>query len=342
MKTSGLSLGALRAGILLALSSPVFASPYSEMIVFGDSLSDNGNLASVAPGILASLNYDASRVTNGPSTSPATSLVGVTVEQLNFKLGLPPLVPALLGGTNYAWAFGTTATNGLDLANLVTPGTGAQVGAYLSTHPVASPDALYVIWAGANDLIGATTPAAIAAAETQAMANLTGQVGSLLASGAKNILWFNLPDLSLTPRGFLAGPTLNAQLHLSSEQFRTDWATSIAQLSALFPSASITGVDTYSVFTSILSNPSSYGFTQAGLPAQGAAGANPDEYVFWDTLHPTTKAHSILAEYAFQQLPAAAPVPDMGGHFELAAALFALVLLQMYSTRSRSATSAAA
>src|SRR5882724_6965896 len=105
----------------LALTATMAAASYDKMIVFGDSLSDNGNLAAAAgPGVLSSFNYDPFRVTDGPTTTPSTSITGVTVEQLNSLLGLPTLTPALMGGNNYAWAFATTATNAPDLANRVT------------------------------------------------------------------------------------------------------------------------------------------------------------------------------------------------------------------------------
>ena len=331
------ALGAFFAG--LAITATLAAASYDKMLVFGDSLSDNGNLAAAVPGALAANNYDPFRLTDGPTTTPASLITGVTVEQLNSLLGLPVLAPALLGGNNYAWAFATTATNAPDFPNRVTPGTGTQVATYLATHPIADPNSLYVIWAGSNDLGDATTPAAVQAAEALAISNLTTQITGLLASGAKNILWFNLADLGLTPGGFLKGPAMDAQLHASSLQFRTDWNTKIQQLKSLFPTASITGVDTYGLTLNLFNNPSAYGLTNLTIPAQGQAGINPDQSLFWDLIHPTTKADSILASYAFQQLQISA-VPEPSGSLYLGAALFALIVQQLYSRRQRRAIQA--
>lgn len=323
---------------LVNIIPSLFAASYDQMVVFGDSLSDNGNFSTIlGPGVLGSLNYDARRITDGPQTTPATGLTGVTVEQLNQLLGLPALNPALLGGNNYAWARATTQFNAPDFIHGITPGTGAQVFSYLTSHPQASPDSLYVLWAGANDLLNATTPAEIQAAEMAAITNLNLQISGLLNAGAKNILWFNLPDLSLTPAGVLAGGILNQQFHLSSLQFRDDWARSLDFYRANYPAASVLGVDSYAFLLNLINQPSAYGLTNVTTPAQGLTGVNPDEYLFWDTLHPTTKADAAFASFAFQQLqPAAVPEASSGIYFGILVVGLGLRRLWMAKKTSRS------
>ncbi len=322
-------ISALAAG--LALSARAGTS-YTQMVVFGDSLSDNGNLAAVAgSSALTMLDYDPFRITDGPTTTPPSAITGVAVEQLNSALGLPTLTPALLGGTNYAWAYATTGYNGLNVMAGVTPGTGAQVASYLSTNLQASPTSLYVMWAGSNDLLDATTPAGIAAAEATAIANLDNQLFALLSAGARNILWFDIPDLALTPEASLLSAQIQQQLQISSAQFRTDWLASIAQLDALFPTATITGFDDYTLLNAISNQPGNYGLANATLPAQGM-NVNPDTFLFWDGLHPTTKADSIVANAAFQQLQ---PVPEPATYgLAGAAALSAVAFLRRRRAKS--------
>jgi phospholipase/lecithinase/hemolysin len=312
MKNHPSVFGALVALSILVISAPpaVTAASYDQMIVFGDSLSDNGNLsAAVGSGLLVAMNYDPFRITDGPATFPSTATTGVAVERLNALLGLPALVPALVGGTNYAWAFAKTGFETFDLLSSTTPGTGLQVASYLATHPVASPNSLYVLWAGSNDLLAGTTPAAVALAEKATMANLTLQLGALLNAGVRNIAWFNLPDLSLTPAGAAAG-ILTSALHDASVQFRTDWGMTLQQYQFLFPTAQLTGVDVFGAFNDITGNPSAFGFSNVNLPAQGQA-VNPDDFLFWDSLHPTTRGHEVLAGVALRALqPALQPVPE--------------------------------
>ena len=137
----------------LALASlPAFASTYDSLVVFGDSLSDSGNNALVIGsnaaqsipnnGYVPTQPYGSGVYSNGPvwASDVATSL-GVT------------LTPSLAGGTNYAFGGATTGP-------LVTTPTLAhdfpyslmtQATQYLTTHPVADANALYVIAGGGND-----------------------------------------------------------------------------------------------------------------------------------------------------------------------------------------------
>jgi len=326
----------MSSATLLLTSAAAFGSTYNQMVVFGDSLSDNGNLSTAAgPGVFSALDYDPSRATDGPTTTPASAITGVTVEQLNTLLGLAPLTPSIAGGNNYAWGEATTSANPPDLIHGLTPGTGFQELSYVFQNTHADPNSLYVIWAGSNDLLNATTPSAVQAAEAQAIQNLQQQVGALLTLGAQHIAWFDLPDLSLTPLAKSEGATMDQQLHDSSLQFRTDWETAIGQLQSIFPTASITGIDTFSVIESIAADPSKYGLTDVVDPAQGQAGVDPDQYLFWDSEHPTTKADSILADIAYRQL---VPVPEPSGSVYLSSALFLLVLQRYNASRRRRAS----
>src|SRR5205085_12460316 len=83
-----------------------------------------------------------------------------------------------------------------------------QISQFLARGPV-DPNALYVLWAGANDLFVQLTAAgsgAISAADAQAgvvtaATDLTAQMARLRAAGARYIVVFNLPDIGRTPFG---------------------------------------------------------------------------------------------------------------------------------------------
>ena len=50
----------------------------------------------------------------------------------------------------------------------------------------------------------------------------------------------------------------------------------------------------YSLFKQITQAPAEYGFTNVTTQSQGFP-VNPDQYLFWDYLHPTTKMHQVIA-----------------------------------------------
>ena len=275
----------------------VHAGPITEFVIFGDSLSDTGN-SYIATGhaIPAPPSYTVGRFTDGPDTLPPGTPGGVWHEVLSGLLGVPVATPFLTGGTNYAIG-GAKVLPG----DPVIPNVAQQVGFYLaSTNGHADPNALYVVWGGANDLYGAVetpgeTAAMVAASESAVISSLANDIGSLTAAGARDFLWLNLPQLAQTPRG--AGEPLNAALAQASTQFRNDVATESAILAVML-GVRVADVDIYGLHQSILANPAAFGYTNVTTAAQGLA-VNPDQYLYWDALsHPTTTGHRLIAQTA--------------------------------------------
>ena len=59
-------------------------------------------------------------------------------------------------------------------------------------------------------------------------------------------------------------------------------------------------VDVFSPFNQLLLNAASFGFTDITTPCvdgllDTTACADPDAHLFWDTIHPTTRVHAMLA-----------------------------------------------
>lgn len=179
--------------VLASLSQMAQASTYSAVIVYGDSLSDNGNLFA-ATGQPASPYYDG-RMSNGP----------VAVEQLAALLGTPLLDNAWVGATTGIGNIGDGGTpTSFGLYNL--PGmqtefayTEASLGPYLSSG-------LFVVWGGPDDLLSPspldTTTAEIV---NRAVNDEVGIVQNLLSLGAQHILVPGMPNLGLL-RIFRASP----------------------------------------------------------------------------------------------------------------------------------------
>ncbi|MDP9097032.1 MAG: SGNH/GDSL hydrolase family protein, partial [Pseudomonadota bacterium] len=166
---------ALAVGLtILAAAASAQAAPYTAEYVFGDSLSDNGNLAEVfyRRNLPNPPSYQNS-FTNGPVAAALVAnqlgldlrpSLWVTAFTDPFKLyGSGAYVP----GTNYAVAGAQSAENGNGI-NLA-----AQVGAFGAlTGGKADPNALYYIEIGGNDvrnaaLKGTGSPAIAAGVQTE-------------------------------------------------------------------------------------------------------------------------------------------------------------------------------
>ena len=203
----------LRAMFLpLILSLPLLATagPFSNLYVFGDSLSDTGNLLGTGaprPFPFTGLSYLGDRFSNGP----------LWVEHLAQGLGLSPqaAAPFIYGGNNFAFAGAQTGIYPALPADQI-PGVLAQVGGIWAPTRTGPTDAnaLYVVVAGGNDMRNArsffTSNSLVDIAGRQqaavnAITNLANTLGLLAQLGAKNILVATLPDLGITPEAALTG-----------------------------------------------------------------------------------------------------------------------------------------
>jgi len=264
------------ATVLITLTSLAGASSFSAVVVYGDSLSDNGNLYA-AIGYPPSPYYQG-RFSNGP----------VAVEQLATAWGVPLFDFAYGGAT-------TGVGNYVDGGTQTTPGKlglpGMQVelaGSAPLLTPALTSSALFIVWGGANDFFAGGSP-------TTAVTNIDSIVATLQAEGVQHILVPGLPDIGLTPE-FYGDPVATAY----SEEFNS-------LLLASLPSGVSYG-DTFTLLDQITSDPS-YGFTDVKDPCFNGTSvcSNPNQYLFWDGVHPTTAADAFLAQ---EFATAATPEPS--------------------------------
>ena len=271
---------------------PASASLYDSLIVFGDSLSDNGNNAIVIGSNAGQTITGNTYVPSQPYGSGVYSNGPVWASDAASKLGVA-LQPSLAGGTNYAYGGATTgpAGNGFPFSLLT------QANQYLATHTVSA-NALYVIAGGGNDAraaLGAIAACSgvclgptVATTATQYAANVHTIVDALQAAGAQHIIVWNTPNLGLAPAVAAAGASgLGTFLAASMN------AALAAQL------AGESGVTTFDIFglgTSIALNPGAFGFTDVTDACGAIVAANCNTYAYWDGIHPTAAAHAVIAD----------------------------------------------
>jgi phospholipase/lecithinase/hemolysin len=260
--------------LLAAASSVARADSFSSIVVYGDSLSDNGNL------------YAATGVPGAPYVNGEFSNGPVAVQQLSALLNVPPLDFAFGGATTGIGNIGDGGTpTSFGAYNL--PGMQTELAASAGRVPPAIiPSSLFIVWGGADDFESLTSPtiAQSQAAALIAATNIDGIVAALKMEGATNILVPNLPNLGSTPE--FNG---DAAAIAYSNTFDTALAVTLPSGATMF--------DTYALFNEILTNPNANGFTNTSTPCI-VASANPAcaGYLFFDDIHPTTAADTILAE----------------------------------------------
>jgi phospholipase/lecithinase/hemolysin len=293
------------------------ALAFSQVFVFGDSLSDDGNIAHRTRDTVGfsypstTFNYSNFRFTDDTNTSPAANLyTGTWHEQLaKTFLSLPVATNSLDGGTDYAFGGATTKDGTQDRTIINNPlpfsggnltitidNIGKQVNDYLASH-APDPNALYIIWGGGNDLFDDSSAQSVSSTATR-----VGQLIIRLANaGARNFLVPNVPPLGAVPNSF-GDPNRVAMLDLASANYRNQLNSAVASVIHGYAShgiaVNIYVLDVWLGVIRVLGQPTNYGFINTIDSAQGASGVNPDQYLFWDDIHPTTGGHHELANEA--------------------------------------------
>ena len=278
------------------------AAKINKVVVFGDSVSDTQNVYSATNWELPSPHsYFLGHFTNGK----------VWNEYLSDNLNVP----------NYNWAVGGAAADDCT----VIPGVKSQVESYVEYMKSAvnykPANSLFTMLVGANDLISyGRSVDEIMVAETAALNNL-------LSNGAKNILVLNVPNLSVAPK-------YSEQMGFKTAQERADLLSAIGQLNVRLAAlvdtyktsttVKIRLYDTYKRVNDLLAAPATFGITnptQSCLDINSDSSlnytktfpprvncTNADAFLFWDLLHPTTRAHKLIADEVITFVRANFPV----------------------------------
>lgn len=304
------------AGLSLcaATLSASASGPFSNLVVFGDSLSDSGNNAilltaafgGALPPVVVTGDGFYSQI---PSAAGTYSNGSVWTQYLAQSLGVP-LAPSIAGGTNYAFGGAQTGLNGNDVPGL--PGfpysMQTQVSTYLGTTAnIADPNALYVVAGGGNDVRAALEAIAAGAdANTTAVAtitsyasNMAGMVASLKLAGAQHVLVMNTPNFGLTPLANAMGIGPLA----TSLSFAMDQA-----LAGALAGSGVMSFDMFGFMTTVVAAGPASGFSNwTNACAAAVNHCDVNTALFWDGIHPTTLAHQQLAAAV---LATAVPEPE--------------------------------
>lgn len=323
----------LTVAVAFTLLSPLSAhaglQALNQLFVFGDSLSDGGNYAGPGgPGTYPPPPYAATRYSNGPTA----------VEYLwqAYHPGDTSFKPSNYGGTNYALGGATSGSSNFNAINPSTPpalqswfdsqgGVASQVSNFASScnNCFAPDESLFVVWAFPNDVFsnavwGLDAKSLITAGVT----NITNAIQVLIGEGATHFLIPNMPDLGNTP-GFLG----NTDLTDLTVAFNAALDEALNLLEKSMKQVEITPFDTFGTLNDVITNPDKYGMKNVTDQCvqhltDPKNPCDPDTWLFWDSVHPTTAGHAILGA----QFAAAIDVPEPGSLWLIALALMLLGL----------------
>ena len=285
--------------------------PFASIVAFGTSLSDSGNAFALRGGTNTAPDYllDPLLVPSAPYARGGHHFSnGATwIEQFARAQGLAGSVrPAYQdagAGTNYAVGAARAYEDGLNV-NL-----SAQVDAFLGqVGGVAASDALYTIEFGGNDIRDALLayPTGHGAILQGANLSIFNNIMRLYAAGARTFIVWRAPNVGLTPairRLDTISPGAAQLAKGLTQGFNAGLDGVVAQLSALLPGIRIVRLDAFGLLQNIVSAPDAFGLTDvtAACVTPGIAPftcERPDEFLFWDGIHPSNAAHAIIANEA--------------------------------------------
>lgn len=287
-------------------SGAASATPLSSLYVFGASYNDDGNGYALT-GTPQSPPY-AQRYSNGP----------VYIEYVAQNLGIPLTnslnsAAAANASLDFAVSGAWTGTRNSLAAISGTTGMLNQVadfqGRVASGAVTFDPsNTLFVLSGGINDvlvgILGGEAPSQIV---SEAAANIRSEVTTLTGLGAKYVGITTVPDLGRVPAGPRTGQA--AAFTAVSGALDSAYLALVPQLSAA-TGADVFGLNQGGYVDQLVANPAAFGLSNSTDPCvTGTAPnlvvcANPSQYVFWDTLHPTTAANRIIASLVTAEITA--------------------------------------
>jgi phospholipase/lecithinase/hemolysin len=316
------TLCVIGVGLLFFAALPSgFAQQFDEIIAFGDSLTDVGNVAGLTePG--------AAPVINGYYQETHFSDNILWIEILANYWGLPVRTPGRGGsttlppepaGNTWAWGGSEAATGSVQpegvtepIPNLLT-----EISQYLAAN-ASNKKTLYTIWSGADNLLvgGQFGPQAA----EKAVEAVKTAMQQLELAGARHILIFNMPQLADTPGAKAAGEideiaagiytySYNKALRQTLKTLVKDkhfhakiyFANVFSELIRAVNIVNSGGTYIPSFFVPgapvAISN-----VTDEGLEYFDAHGTFPTNYLFWDDVHPTTQGHQVIAGIVLKSL----------------------------------------
>ncbi|MBF0200281.1 MAG: SGNH/GDSL hydrolase family protein [Desulfamplus sp.] len=283
--------------VVLFIVSTANARTYEKIVAFGDSLSDHSGLQAYIGA------YD-------PAANPSGALEvwsngDVWVEYLAHRWGVP-LENNSIAGAMTRGHENETVQMMSDSGRLPQLGLVGQVAMYVASSPEFDPEeTLFAIWIGGNNLLefgrGKMHTADPIVMITDAMTDIKDSIVSLYSQGASHFLVLNLPDIGKSPAYNKKDPAIIGSVTRLVQSYNGALAAAVAGLEAGLEGVTIYSFDVFEYFDVMLESgvfanvTDTYMELDADGNKTGYVTGNAEDYIFWDNIHPMTKAHEMVA-----------------------------------------------
>ncbi|WP_150463652.1 SGNH/GDSL hydrolase family protein [Francisella sp. XLW-1] len=276
------------------------------IVVFGDSLLDNGNIMKTLD--IPGKPYHNGRFSNGlVSTEVLAEILAKDQKTQEIK------------HKNYA--IGGALTHGANPSSLLkfhSFSVSDQVARFENEEGRFANDDLVIVNGGANNfmfMVYNEIPYINLMPKFRVARDLSKIVRKVIKMGAKNIILWNIPDVTRAPgyKEYLSNwvgkffkSYLKTNVNLQNGLLRNR----VADLQMLFPNVNLKLFDFFTLLNDCIDSPRKYGFenvTDACIDSYGGADSlgniqydidilgDPEKYLCWDYCHPTAKANKVVA-----------------------------------------------
>lgn len=257
----------------------VLKTPFTEMVAFGDSFSDNA-------------------FADGHGFARSTS-TWTWVEYLSQMLGLGDALD------DRAWGGALSDERNCNLSDMNWSGLQWQINEYVKEVAASKADlskTLFTIMCGSND-VWVTPPVPPA----ESAKNIRLAMTKLAKAGAKHILYRETSAVIMSP-GYLAGQYAN---------YNEPWAKAVNEMNVAtkkeilqgfakeFPEVKVYYVETDPIFTKIKNGEPGFKFEIFDKPWRGTYTVpEPGVYMWFDDWHPMGAVHKMMADDSLEALKA--------------------------------------
>lgn len=318
--------------VLLFFSASLFAQTIQELVFFGDSLTDNGNLYNSSfKFIPKDPPYYKGRFTNGPVWADLVS------EYFNEKYGTQ--------AQNYAVGGATVVSRSI-FDGALPYYLEYEVNHYLKSKDKMNKEGVvYLFWIGANDYMDEKKQP-VDVLVNEVVDEIVVQVREVIEHGGKNFVLIDLPDLSKAPYAKNISQEMRDRLRALTQVNHNKLLDAMHFLQKLYPTVHFIYIDTFNIFNDMYVNMPIYnqkyhkhivnltdscwlggyrGIQQnvdkplketiqsstsltiaADVGMSKSLGEvpckNPDDYLFWDSVHPAGTLHEIFANLVIEAI----------------------------------------